>query len=417
METFFNEVDKLDYMGLDSDTKISHAKIATDKSVTVDFINGIKVPFWYRKSRYWTLNSSEDIEVELNLDTDNKKRFYYFMRPPVGRYLRIIDALEQMKKSSLARGNSFHKKILIALAVALVISWLFSLLPITILIAGGLGYLIYTKGLGKKIDGLTEAINAKIKHIKSMALTKPRAEHDDVSSLLHSQVQEKIYIKAKDSCAVEDTHIVGNNGKAIILQEFAFLQSPKLSGYSKLDQDYIDAYWSTETGDLVASCYYIQYIFMLEDKIETYSTFYDLIKDKQFGKDVQSFYYTDISKISEVEEDIGKFGITKFEIAINSGDKIQINLKNQNTIDEMAKKPKSSDKDKDGIKAGIQDEIKELEVELQEARAEDDIEMITNEIKELQAQMKAISFNDSMISTVESFSKSLKASVNNRKNA
>ena len=228
---------------------------------------------------------------------------------------------------------------------------------------------------------------------------------------------DKIYEKAKESCGVEDSDIVGNDGKAIVLQEFAFLQSKKLSGYSKLNEDYIDTYWSTATGDLMSSCYYVQYIFMLEDKIETYSTFYDIIQDKQVGKDVQSFYYSDISKISEVEEDIGLFGITKFEIAINSGDKIQINLKNQTTVDEMSKKQKDSDKDGQGLKAGIQDEITELETELESTHDEKDKEIISSEITELKEQIKAFSFNDTMISTVESFSKSLKASVNSRKNA
>lgn len=414
MNKFLNEVKKLRTMGINSEVRASEKTLFEDKTRSVDFIKKINIPFLYRRSRYATLNSDQDIEEELELDENGKHRFYFFMRPPLSRYWRIIDALEEMKNSTYAQDNMKQQSLLITLTIIMIALYPYDV-TYSILVGLVLIYSIYKKGFGRKVSGLMEAIDSKITYIKKSLMSNKRANYDNIVEVLNEQVYTKIYEKAKKSCGVEESEIIGNNGKAIILQEFAFLQSKKLSGHSKLDQDYITTYWSVESGDLVSSCYYLQYIFMLEDKIETYSTFYDVVQDKQFGKDVQSFYYTDISKISEIEEDIGMFEITKFEIAINSGDKIQINLKNQNTIDEMSKLQKN--KDVDSLETGIKEEISDLESELADTEDTEDKEMIQNEIKELKEQMKTISFNDNMINLVESFSKSLKVSVNSRKNA
>jgi len=229
------------------------------------------------------------------------------------------------------------------------------------------------------------------------------ATQSEILEQIEKQKNKIILKRAKEACGIEDSDI--KSEKIVILDEFAFLQDVKLSGYKSLDKSYMERYKFIETEErkyYISPCLYIKYIFILNEKIETFSIFYDAIRDKTYGRDIQSFYYEDISKVSESDEEVNNFEVTKFEVAINSGDKILINLKNEQTIEQM-KANSNTTYDK---------ELEDANNNLKTATSENEKKYAEEVIAKLKKQKKEEGEIDvQVISTAILFSKNLKIKI------
>jgi len=167
---------------------------------------------------------------------------------------------------------------------------------------------------------------------------------DKVNALINQKIKNEIQQIAMQECDVDESDITyqskgdktkGNKtkGKAIILQDWSFIQENRPS---RLNVQNEQALRFDIKGQLVSAVRSIQYIFLTEEKLDVFSTYYDFIADKHIGRRSNSFYYKDVSNVARREVYRPLFGreVTGSEITLSaaSGDEISLTLMNEESI-------------------------------------------------------------------------------------
>lgn len=341
MQVTEERINQLNMLGVEIE---SNKVVESDKEEIL--ISRMQIPYLYEIPGLGITKSS--VALEENLNEDEKRRFFYFIKSQVEYYEQIKKYLEKMLESK--------SSLLFLIPLCMIGLVIISISAGNHILLGISAVLVYYTW---KFFPSQSSVDVQNKNICEDCLQQVQklieqynnidiATEKEIIEQISKQVDEITYKLAKEACGIEESDIkhhstLDNNTedkKSVVLSEFAFLQDEKLSGYKSLDKSYIDCYKIISSPDkqyYISPCLYIKYIFILEEKVETYSTFYDAIKNTKYGRDIQSFYYEDISKVSESDDEVRNYEVTRFEVAINSGDKILMNLKNDQTKEEFKK--------------------------------------------------------------------------------
>jgi len=162
---------------------------------------------------------------------------------------------------------------------------------------------------------------------------------DKVNELINNKIKNEIQQSAMKECDVDESDITYQSkggktkGQAIILQDWSYIQDNRPS---RLNEQNEKALRFDRKGQLVSAVRSIQYIFLTEEKLDVFSTFYDFIADKHIGRRSNSFYYKDVSNVARREVYRPFFGreVTGSEITLSaaSGDEISLTLMNEESI-------------------------------------------------------------------------------------
>jgi len=454
--------DEIDLESFDTKTLSFEDKEILEKKL-FHTIESIKIPYWYQVNPSLIMTSFKPLDSDLN--NDEKHLFHYFMRLPLSHYLKLKHLLETLLKNEQAVGNkvgtqeikrrkkSSIGKILflisfISLGLGILIastsnetfaySFLYAFTSISLVVAFISSIIEIISYFFKKyeIPGMRETIEKKLKELHQVT-RRPTPAHEKTiiktienASALPSSSNTKggeIYRKAMTACDIDENEL---KSPPLFLKELAILQNPYISGYKQIAKTpYFKSLWLGKSGAL-AACYYLQYIFMLEDKIEVFTTFYDVIKNSSIGKKIDSFYYKDISKIAfrESELVLGQeiiIPVTTLEIVLESGEHLIFNIANESTNDFFSKQIGQLERVNDTTST-ISDMEKNLELEIDYLKkersapniSEEEKTQIDKEIERLQALKTENTLkltNEAMTETVDTFIIALKSHIHGKK--
>jgi len=426
-----NRLASLDKLIFDNSTKNKIEYIKTNPSKSVEIVNKINIPYQYKANFFRVISSNTALDNDL--PNDAKKRFHYFMHQNHLFYERMNNILKQLLDTTLVKGKPWLWFIY-GVGVLMAFFFYFSHHPVySVIISIFLVFVFINFGAGLPISGLRRAIIKKINQLKTITKRKETISEEELEKLMtrafsteikNGNPQGKILKSALRNCDIEIDDLTSS---PILLKEIAMLQSRFVSGYRQVDKkSYFHAWWISHVLGIVSAIYYVKVIFLLKDKVEIYSSFYDIVTEKEIGKDIQSFYYKDIAKVSESDDYINitddiDIPVTQFKISLNSSDKISFNFANDETDNFFKSHREISIEEENGKmevqSQNIQNEIDVLKQDLAQASGEEKTE-IENEIKNLEKILegKELQFSNQEIhDKVSDFSIALKNIVKQHK--
>lgn len=232
-------------------------------------------------------------------------------------------------------------------------------------------------------------------------------------------IEGELEILALEECGIDREDIIYTDNSSIILKDWALIQNveKRKEVISKININNEQSFWAAN-GEMLFAAQYIQYIFLTEDKIDVFTTYYDFISGKCIGKEANAFYYKDVTNIAkrEVERHLDGKGVSATEItlAVASGEKIQLTIQNNESVTTLVNSAKDNEslplpelidlkkqerkrieEDESMLEDEKQEEIKYIDGELNNLRsgaAEQDITQSINKadeaIKNIRAQLR-----------------------------
>lgn len=219
-----------------------------------------------------------------------------------------------------------------------------------------------------------------------------------IKKAMNAKIRGSIEEQALEECGLEREDIIYEGNQAITMKDWALIQDDdkRKQVTSKLNPSNEISFWSSG-GELVFAVEYIQYIFLTEDKIDVFTTYYDYISGKSFGKEANAFYYKDVTNISKREvERVGQpifnaseISATEITLSVASGEKIRLTLFNEESASALS----SSAKDNEDM--SLSDKLEQLkqqrqefteDTSLDEEELKDELEVIDAEIADLTTQ-------------------------------
>ncbi|WP_351011635.1 hypothetical protein [Shewanella sp. S1-58-MNA-CIBAN-0166] len=176
---------------------------------------------------------------------------------------------------------------------------------------------------------------------------------ESVNATIKDIIENQIEKQALHSCGLEKADVIYSNHEAIVLSDWALIQSDerRAPALTKLDRNNELSFWGDNKGSLVFAVQYIQFIFLTADKIDLFTGFYDFINQEMSGKSSKSFFYKDVTSVTKddverpdmttVTKDdvdrktgIGEATISAIDVnlVVSSGDKIRLTILTQESL-------------------------------------------------------------------------------------
>ena len=126
---------------------------------------------------------------------------------------------------------------------------------------------------------------------------------DKVNKLINEKIENEIQQVAMERCNVKESDITyqrSDNQKceAIICQEWSIMQENK---HRRLNEQNEQAFRFDSNNQPVFAVRFIQYIFLTQESVAVFSTYYDFITDKYIGRNSNSIYYKDVSNVKIID--------------------------------------------------------------------------------------------------------------------
>jgi len=163
----------------------------------------------------------------------------------------------------------------------------------------------------------------------------------EVQGLLAKKIATKVRKVALEECGLDEEDLTGE-GLPEYLNEWALLQ-PKSSILNMVDADNLDAFWVARDREPLFAVQHIQFIFPGKNKLDTFSCFYDVIKDKLYGKSAHAFFYRDVTNVMkrdvprEVAFSEDEMHATEVTLSVASGENITVTIRNEETNEQIHK--------------------------------------------------------------------------------
>ncbi|WP_169629239.1 WD40 repeat domain-containing protein [Ferrimonas kyonanensis] len=256
--------------------------------------------------------------------------------------------------------------------------------------------------LAPQFDGLIGSIKEyrqgllnNIPVVKDLAALSPKG----VLETMDRHINDTIETMALEECGLEREDIVYTNNEAIVLSDWALIQDldKRAQVKSKLNYGNERSFWSSGSDGILFAVQYIQYIFLTEDKVDVFTTYYDFISGKCIGKEANAFYYKDVTNIAKRNVERGgqstvnekEISVTEIALYVASGERIRLTILNEDSVSAIA----ASAKDNENIT--MVDRIEKLEQErqnilddqtLSETERQEELDMNAAEMADLKTQ-------------------------------
>ncbi|GAA4899396.1 hypothetical protein [Ferrimonas pelagia] len=187
-----------------------------------------------------------------------------------------------------------------------------------------------------------------------------------VAQAIDRKIDTDLKLMAMDECGLEKEDIIYTDHEAIVLKDWALIQDDEKRQQveSKLHLGNARSFWSGANRPILFAVQYVQYIFLTEDKVDVFTTYYDFIAGKCIGKEANAFYYKDVTNIAKREVDRGNIygnednslSATEIALSVASGEKIRLTILNEEGVSSMA----NAAKDNESMSAQIRiDQLKQ----------------------------------------------------------
>lgn len=206
----------------------------------------------------------------------------------------------------------------------------------------------------KEAFPVIEELISQIKSHRRKILTESPSLHNidlykgvHITSKIQKTIHEKLKKIALNECGLSQGDIIFKNQEPIILSGWSLIQdeekrkevSNQLSMHNEL------SFWNIH-GQLTFAVQYIQYIFLTKDKIDVFTSYYDFIKDRIYGKESNAFYYKDVTNMHkkdvqrtslDLNQNGESFAATEIALFVASGEKIQLTILNEESLASIEK--------------------------------------------------------------------------------
>ncbi|NOJ24166.1 hypothetical protein [Vibrio coralliilyticus] len=218
---------------------------------------------------------------------------------------------------------------------------------------------------------------------------------EEMQSIVHGKLEQM----ARDECGLEKEDIIYTDHQAIVLKDWALIQDQgrRKQVMSKLNTNNENSFWSA-SGEMLFAVQFIQYIFLTEDKVDVFTTYYDFISNRCLGREANAFYYKDVTNIAkrEVERkgqstfNASDVSATEIALSVASGEKIRLTILNEDSASALA------DSAKDNENLSIPERLERLKAQrhdfqedtsMSEEEKQDELDVIESQISDLQNQV------------------------------
>lgn len=157
-----------------------------------------------------------------------------------------------------------------------------------------------------------------------------------VSETIENVINNNLEKIAMDACGITREEIVFKDQESIKLRDWALIQDIPEHTRKKLSEHNLGSFWWTPEGEIIFAVQFIQFIFLTQDKLDVFTTFYDFITEKAVQKEAHAFYYRDVTNISKRDVDrkgtVKEFEATEIVLAVSSGKQIQLVVLNEGSV-------------------------------------------------------------------------------------
>lgn len=280
----------------------------------------------------------------------------------------------------------------------------------------------------KQIEENNETLNQLINHFKPLVgqiedyrsglithvpiYNDPKLYSGDfVAQHIRQTIDEKIEKTALVECGIVSSEIVYTDQKAILLSDWSLIQTKddfakhKFNNRDNTHRLNEFSFFPTKNNGVQFAVQYIQLIFLSNEKLDVFTTFYDFIEDQFISKQTYSFYYKDVTNFSrkdvtksvssQLQEDVSSHAV-ELSLSVSSGEKIDITIQNDDTYSEIMKEIQ-------GEEEITEDRIEELEMEIQELEADSSLssEDKDKRLSMLRTSLESVEVSNSKISNAE----------------
>ncbi|WP_028108376.1 WD40 repeat domain-containing protein [Ferrimonas futtsuensis] len=199
-----------------------------------------------------------------------------------------------------------------------------------------------------------------------------------VSEAINHQIDNKLKQMAMDECGLEKKEIIYTDHEAIVLADWALIQDDdkRRQVKSKLNLSNELSFWTGADKQILFAVQYVQYIFLTEDKVDVFTTYYDFIAGKCIGKEANAFYYKDVTNVAKRDvdrsngynADNGSISATEITLSVASGERIRLTILNEDSVSSMANDAK------DNESTSIEVRIEQLEQDRREILEDADMD-------------------------------------------
>jgi len=241
------------------------------------------------------------------------------------------------------------------------------------------------------------------------------------NAIMQDIVKNKLEKLGLDECGLEKTDVIYSNHEAIVLSDWALIQSDekRKDVLNKLHSENEFSFWGDKDGSLVFAVQYIQFIFLTSEKIDLFTVFYDFISQKCIGKEANTFYYKDVTNISKREVDrlngIDNESISATEISLSvaSSDKIRLTILNKDGLKSFVEASRKNEEKEKVNDHSILMELSARKKSILE-NSEMDEEEREEELDDIETQIKAMNKENATLDSVVSTTKADEAIKNIR---
>jgi hypothetical protein len=134
---------------------------------------------------------------------------------------------------------------------------------------------------------------------------------DKVNKLINDKIENEIQQFAMERCNVKESDITYQRSdsqkcEAIICQEWSLMQENK---HRRLNKQNEQAFRFDSNSQPVFAVRFIQYIFLTQESVAVFSTYYDFITDKYIGRQSSNIFYKDVVNVGT--QDVEREGLER----------------------------------------------------------------------------------------------------------
>ncbi len=197
---------------------------------------------------------------------------------------------------------------------------------------------------------LPDEFNALITHIKQyrrnllndipLRKNPQLLSGEAVKSAILQQVEGPLQQMALNECGITREEVIVSKHQTLILRDWALIQNQEYqSTVGTVNTSNELSFWSAD-GETVFAVQFIQYIFLTQNKIDVFTTYYDFIAGKCMAQETHAFFYNNIANTAkrQVQRTIGAacnpshIPATEIYLAAASGDKMALTILNNESI-------------------------------------------------------------------------------------
>jgi len=241
-------------------------------------------------------------------------------------------------------------------------------------------------------------------------------------------IKEKIEPVGLLECGISKDDIINRNKEAIILNDWSLIQNKDDYAQGKIKQVKDNDHWYNERSffpmkdqKMLFAVQYLQFIFLTDDKLDVFTTFYDFVEDEFISKQAHAFFYKDVTNFSRkdisapieirgAEKSINSNAV-EVTLSVSSGESIKLTIQNSETLDEIMKDAAQQDH---GEEENSDQYIEDLQCEIEELKHDDSMDegLRKQSVEMLQREIET-SQNKSSQDSIEELNQKANQAINN----